>query len=254
MAQICRVCQLDFEDRLKLEKEVISGKAPKAAIGQKYGVTAKSIIGHMRRHVEQGLVEYEEGKELNHTETLSNEIRKLIDDAKKIFYEARKKKQNGVALKAIDSQTGVFKLLLNIATELRKRDEFRLEQSKHDELVQNEDIINDGLSKLSQQETRLYFDLLNKMMSNNPDTIQITGYGDYQDFSDVVGLTKDVVIEEAEEVEEETNERPKLKRTTDPYDQFRYKPITDEPLRREKLSAREKRQRDKNILRRIRKL
>ncbi len=250
----CRICKLGWQKRKELEYEYLEGRVSKNELGRRYGVSIDTIRRHFNRHMAPKLVEAHEKRGMVHAENLSKQITELIDDAKQIFFEARQKKQNALALKSIDSQRNVFDLLLKISSELRKREELKFEQNKHNELVDSGEEINQGLQKLTPKEQHVYFQLLNKMMSNNPESIVITGY---EDFSDVVGLTDDVVIEEAEEVEEETNERPKLKRTTDPYHQYRYKPLDDldEPVeRKERLSSSEKRKRDRSILKRIRRI
>lgn len=116
--QRCQVCV--NEDVKEINKRIVRGENL-AKMAQEYNLSYDSLYRHSREHVPRQLATGAEIALKNTGVNLMNELSHLMDESKKILKEARGKKHNGLALKAIAQIRGNLSLLAAIKNELFKQ-------------------------------------------------------------------------------------------------------------------------------------
>lgn len=171
MPNICQICQ--HKDRLEIDREIVQGTSL-ATIAKKYEVEYYSLYPHSKNHISRQLAQVAEKKLLIENEGLLDLIKSIITRAEDIFSRNYEKKNDNLALKALDSQRNTIQLLSNISAQLHAAKIAEIQLQKDLAGTGKEDIqrkFAENIQILNTEELLVFQRLNNKIAHQNNDLI-----------------------------------------------------------------------------------
>ena len=126
MGNSCKICNLNYNTRLEIDRELVQGKSI-STIARKHHVSRDSLTYHKTHHLSGALAKAWSHKMDSDNMSILDDLNNLIDRTKSILDKAEEKEQLGTQLQAIREIRESYKLLSQIA--------FSLAQAKQDELI-----------------------------------------------------------------------------------------------------------------------
>ena len=204
----CLTCS--HSRRLDIDRELVSGNNM-SAIARKYDVSYHSLEYHAKHHISRQLSKAVEIKMTEHNFDLLDRIDKIIRHAESIFDRNYKKRKDGIALKALDSQRQTFELLCKISAHLHqvKMEEARAEAEQTQRQSGNE--ISQSLQILSTDEMIVFARISEKLETQDPKIDCLAEFKnkiDYTPFEEPKLTRKKLVIRKPDPEPEEMEEEP----------------------------------------------
>lgn len=174
----CVICS--HPKRIEIDRAIINSKNL-SKVAKTFDVGYTSVFNHAKDHVTRQLATAMEKKESDEGMDLLQRIDQIIRRAEKIFKRNYDTGKDLIALKALDSQKSTIELLAKISYSLHQAKITELEMTRQEigEQQQQENmvIVEQGISRLNENEKALLFAIQMKMMgaSNQnviPETIK----------------------------------------------------------------------------------
>ena len=177
-------CQVCANKRVsEIDKRIVKG-ADLAKLAREFSISYSAMYRHAREHISRQLATGAEVALKNTGVNLMTELGQLMNETREILEEARKKKHNGLALKAIQQIRGNLSLLAAIENEIYKQ-QMRMDGTV-EELEQfrkkkemNDRVMSSMSTTLTPLELEIYRVLNLKIISENQGWGKIKGIDYY---------------------------------------------------------------------------
>lgn len=164
MSRTCDTCNNPM--LVEINRLLVQGKSI-SEIARKYGVSNQSLAYHRDNHISRQLTQAWNRKEGIQAMGLMSDIESMVNKARLIFDRNFDAGKDLTALKALDSERGVFELLVKIAALYHeaKLMELQNDQSQFQAKFEREAKVEyqNKLKLLSTDELKTYLYLVNKM-------------------------------------------------------------------------------------------
>jgi len=176
MAQICTVCT--HEKRDEINEKLIKNQQGYSSIAREYDLNWQAVRSHHLGHIPKRMAKSIEKKEATEDLNMIKKCTELMQELETMISDYKEKGKDSLTLSAVDKLIKLYSTMASIASVYyqHKQDTFEQEQTQQEE--QREESINQGLSKLNDQELEWFSWLSYKLGESEEHPGQPTGYQD----------------------------------------------------------------------------